>query len=333
MPNLRRSRRLLVTVAAVVGLLGVPTVVAAAVGGGGGSSPPAPLPVQADGAQGESSTTAHDGITDDTAPASTTEAEDAGTETLGTDVPGDAAPTADGTAADAPAPTEGRAVEPAPTATEVRPEEKPDREPPHIRFKCGLERTDRGPVVACVWEPGPADRVAGYRLWRAVDDQAREVIFETRDLRRHGHADRNVEPGHLYHYAVQFIGFEGEVLATSHAERIRIPAPEPAVIRLACESVAHDGPGGVVACKWSQPDVRVAGYKLVRRDADGREVVARVGPDVHAHRERVRPGRYQYRVYGIGRDGGIVAVSPAVSVFVPPDRPDPAVTDRPVAAG
>lgn len=342
MPSPRRTRRLLVTVLAVLAALAVPTVVAAAGGDPGpldddrGSSSPerahvaAPTPDAADAAD----ESAGDGASDD----------ESGTQDSAAPGSDAAEPTVtDATTADA---DDGSgsavATAPADAKPDTRPDVRPDREPPHVRFACELRRTDTGPAIECKWSEAPADRVAGYRLWRAVDDRAREVIHETRDLRENGYVDRAVRPGHLYHYAVQYLGADGEVLVTSHAERIRVPAPEPAHIRLACATSEHDGVhGGVVTCKWSQPDVRVAGYELVRRDAEGRDVVARVGADVHAHRERVRPGRYQYRVYGIDAHGRIVAVSPGVGVHVPHDRPtdaadgttDEPATDRPAAAG
>lgn len=219
--------------------------------------------------------------------------------------------------------------------------DRPEHDRPLPRLGCEAQRSDAGPVVGCKWTPAGPDRAAGYRLLRAVDDRPRTVIFETRDLAQNGYRDVEVGPGHQFHYAVQYLAEDGSVIVTSAPAHVRIPGdePRPERLRLACEQVESDVEhGAVVACKWSQATSdQLAGYRLVRTDGDGREVIARGGREFTAHRDHVRPGRYAYRVVGVDRDGKVIAASEAVGVFVPRpeagDRPDagerPAAGDRP----
>ena len=129
-----------------------------------------------------------------------------------------------------------------------------------------------------------------------------------------------MKPGHTYHYAVQYLAADGSVIVTSRAVRIEIPADRPDVeaLRLACEQAPRESAdAAVVACKWSSATTdRAVGYKLIRRDAEGREVVARGGLEFTSHREKVRPGRYSYRVVAVDADGHVVGASEAVAVHV-----------------
>ncbi len=216
-------------------------------------------------------------------------------------------------------PTDTRPTDTKPTETQPT-DTRPTPDRPSPRFACEAYRTDAGPAIACKWAQVGEDRAAGYRLWRAVDDQARRVVFETRDLTEHGYRDLDVKPGHTFHYAVQYLAADGSVIVTSEAVRIRIPGDRPEVeaLRLACEQLPREtADAPVVACKWSAASTeRVVGYQLIRKDAEGREVVARGGRDFTSHREKVRPGRYAYRVVGVDAEGRVVAASDAAAVHV-----------------
>ena len=118
------------------------------------------------------------------------------------------------------------------TRPEARPE-RPDERPDRVRFDCRArridradrsdrgDRGDRGAVVTCRWSAATSDRVAGYRLLRAVDDGGRRTVFATRDRDRNGYRER-VRPGHRYHYAVQYLAADGTVLHTADAVHLAV---------------------------------------------------------------------------------------------------------------
>jgi fibronectin type 3 domain-containing protein len=82
------------------------------------------------------------------------------------------------------------------------------------------------PAVACRWSDLPERKVAGYRVWRAEMNTGREVVFETRT--ETSFVDGSVAPGHTYKYAVQAIGADGGVIATSEPVKVSVPGDPPA---------------------------------------------------------------------------------------------------------
>ncbi|HEY3238473.1 MAG TPA: hypothetical protein VGL92_02825 [Acidimicrobiia bacterium] len=82
------------------------------------------------------------------------------------------------------------------------------------------------PAVACRWSEVVDRKVAGYRLWRAESNTGRKVVFETRTDT--GFVDRDVVRGHTYVYAVQAIGPDGGVAASSEPVKVLVPGDPPA---------------------------------------------------------------------------------------------------------
>lgn len=314
-PARRRLRRLVAGVGMTAALVATPIAALAAAGSSGSLSATAAGARTGDHVR---TTTPLAVAADDSAPTDAAPNDDKPADTAPSDVgPSDVKPT-DVAPTDT-RPTDARPTDTRPT-TDVRPDETEPRPQPQPELVCEAFRTDAGPAIGCKWTSAEPDRAAGYRLMRAVDDNGREVIFATRDLSQHGYRDLDVKPGHTFHYAAQYLAADGSVIATTNAVHIRIPADRPEVekLRIACEQLPREtADAPVVACKWeSASSESLRGYKLIRRDADGREVVARGGVDFTHHREKVRPGRYAYRVVGVDAEGRVVAASDAVGVHV-----------------
>jgi hypothetical protein len=130
------------------------------------------------------------------------------------------------------------APEPEPVPVpEPKPAPVPEPKPlpqPAIKIGCRLldatadSTTDirPGPAVACRWSEIVDRKVAGYRVWRAEMNTGREVVFETRT--ETSFVDGSVAPGHTYKYAVQAIGADGGVIATSEPVKVSVPGDPPA---------------------------------------------------------------------------------------------------------
>ncbi|MGH9283438.1 MAG: hypothetical protein ACRD0S_10950, partial [Acidimicrobiales bacterium] len=81
------------------------------------------------------------------------------------------------------------------------------------------------PAVACRWSELLDRKVAGYRVWRAESNTGRKVVFESRT--ETSFVDRDVASGHTYVYAVQAVGADGGVIATSEPVKVPVPGDPP----------------------------------------------------------------------------------------------------------
>ena len=127
-----------------------------------------------------------------------------------------------------------------PTTTEAPPEPKPTRPPEpkpvnfELRLECGTRVVENAVMNVCHWGEPNVDGVKGYKVWRAIGDNAREVIGRTEG---HEWSERNAKPGVRYAYAVEAVGEGGVSLGFSNKAAVATEAP--LALKLSC--VAESG--------------------------------------------------------------------------------------------
>ncbi|MGH9022260.1 MAG: hypothetical protein ACRDV9_04040, partial [Acidimicrobiia bacterium] len=110
-----------------------------------------------------------------------------------------------------------------------------DRPVEQLRLACqtgdvAAGRVAEGKATAiCEWSASSSDQAAGYRLWRAGQDEARHVVFESRSETRF--VDAEVRPGGTHAYAVTAVDAEGRVIGHSETVRLKV-APQKAETRV-----------------------------------------------------------------------------------------------------
>jgi len=201
-----------------------------------------------------------------------------------------------------------------------------------LRLRCeGMATDTTPPVIACRWSASEAPRFAGYRLVRG-DGDGRSIVFQTRDRSDTSFVDHQVRPGATYHYVVQVLGPQGQVIGMSErstAQASGRSAGRSDKIRLACEPVSRDR-HRAVACKWSDArsdDAR--GYALVRSidGGPGERVFQKgiEGPNHHIDGPLRAGHRYTYVVVVLDEAGEVIGHSDPVTVGWPSS--DPPVAD------
>lgn len=100
--------------------------------------------------------------------------------------------------------------------------DRDDKDVERLRLRCEGMATDTAPVIACRWSESEAPRFAGYRLVRGDGDH-RAIVFQTRDLSDTSFVDGKVRPGVTYHYVVQVLGPQGQVIGMSEPSTAQAP--------------------------------------------------------------------------------------------------------------
>lgn len=134
-------------------------------------------------------------------------------------------------------PTERPTPKPADRPVTPRPADRPatpkpgERPVEQLRLTCqsgdvtdGRVTEGRAATAVCEWSASSSDQVAGYRLWRAGQDEARHVVFESRTETRF--VDAEVRPGGTYAYAVAAVDAEGRVIGHSETVRLKVAPPK-----------------------------------------------------------------------------------------------------------
>ena len=196
-----------------------------------------------------------------------------------------------------------RPVEPKPTNFE-------------LRLECGTRTVENAVMNVCHWGEPNVDGVKGYKVWRAIGENGREVIGRTEG---HEWSERNAKPGVRYAYAVEAVGEGGASLGYSNKAVVTAPEP-PLALRLTCVSKVIETKLGVV-CEWSavkRDGVRA--YQLWRKVGDGaRELVTTVpadGPRRYFD-TNVQPGQHiVYTVVAVDGDGSVIIGSDGVRVAI-----------------
>ncbi len=226
-----------------------------------------------------------------------------------------------------------------PTTTEAAPEPKPTRpvEPKPVNFElrleCATRSVENAVMNVCHWGEPNVGGVKGYKVWRAIGENAREVIGRTEG---HEWSERNAKPGVRYAYVVEALGDGGVSLGYSNKAVVASPEP-PHALKLACVAKVAETNLGVV-CEWAavkRDGVRA--YQLWRKVGDSdRELVTTVAAsDPRRYFDtNVRPGQHiVYTVAAVDGDGNVIIASDGVRVAVPTEAPKttvkPVETTRP----
>jgi hypothetical protein len=237
-------------------------------------------------------------------------------------------------------PSEPPTTEPTrPTTTEAPPETKPApaAEPKlvnfELRLECGTRTVENVVMNVCHWGDPNVDGVKGYKVWRAIGDNGREVIGRTEG---HESSERNAKAGLRYAYAIEAVGEGGASLGYSNTVVVVLPEP-PLALRLTCVPRVIENKLGVV-CEWSavQSDA-VRAYQLWRKVGDGaRELVTTVPASAQRRYFDINVQRGQniaYTVVALNGDGAAIISSDVVRVTIPNETPTttvkPVETTRP----
>ena len=211
-----------------------------------------------------------------------------------------------------------------PPTTEAPPEPKPVEPKPvnfELRLECGTRSVENTVMNVCHWGEPNVDGVKGYKVWRAIGENGREVIGRTEG---HEWSERNAKPGLRYTYAVEAVG-EGGV-SLGYSNKVVVAAPEPPLaLKLVCVSKVIETKLGVV-CEWSavtRDGVRA--YQLWRKVGDGaRELVTTVPADGARRYFDINVLRGQtivYTVVAVDGAGAAIISSDAVRVTIPIEAP------------
>jgi hypothetical protein len=215
-----------------------------------------------------------------------------------------------------------------------------------VRLACEPRITDRTEqaAVACVWGTDDDVAVRAWQLWKLGLRPASDgrVLATQVGADVTSHLDREVEvPGH-YLYAVLGLDANGEIVARSRIESLRLAVRDHDVDvePMALECAAHRAgsvraPEVTVGCEWrAVTDDAAVGYVLWRQtDGGARTAIARVGLATTAVRDaEVAFGhRYAYVVTAVDGAGEVVGRSRPATVAIPiPDRPVDPEVERPV---
>ncbi|MEO6376374.1 MAG: hypothetical protein ABIQ73_31090 [Acidimicrobiales bacterium] len=225
-------------------------------------------------------------------------------------------------------PSEPPKTEPVrPTTTEAPPETtiaRPVEPKPvnlELRLECGTRAVENVVMNVCHWGEPNVDGVTGYKVWRAIGDNAREVIGRTEG---HEWSERNANAGLRYAYAIEAVG-EGGV-SLGHSNKVVVALPEPPLkLKLTCVAKVIESKLGVV-CEWSAVERdNVRAYQLWREVGDGaRELVTTVPADGKRRYFDVNLQRGQnivYTVVAVDGDGAVVIGSEGVRVTIPNETP------------
>jgi hypothetical protein len=202
-----------------------------------------------------------------------------------------------------------------------------------LRLECGTRTVENVVMNVCHWGDPNVDGVKGYKVWRAIGDNPREVIARTEG---HEGSERNAKAGLRYAYTVEAVGEGGASLGFSNTVVVVLPEP-PLALRLTCVARVIDTKLGVV-CEWSavQGDA-VRAYQLWRKVGDGaRELVTTV-PASGQRRNfdiNLQLGQHiAYTVVALDGAGATLISSDAVRVTIPIETPTttvkPVETTRP----
>jgi hypothetical protein len=225
-------------------------------------------------------------------------------------------------------PTEPPKTEPVrPPTTEEAP--KPTRPPEpkpanfELRLECGTRSVENAVMNVCHWGEPNVDGVKGYKVWRAIGDNGREIIGRTEG---HEWSERNAKAGARYSYAVEAVGDGGVSLGYSNTVVVALPAPPPPLaLKLTCVSKVIETKLGVV-CEWSAVERDgVRAYQLWRKVGDGaRELVTTVPADGKRRFFDINVLRGQnivYTVVAVDGAGAAIVSSDAVRVSIPIETP------------
>ena len=212
-----------------------------------------------------------------------------------------------------------------PTTTEAAPEPKPVNF--EIRLECGTREVENGVMNVCHWGEPNVDGVKGYKVWRAIGENGRELIGRTEG---HEWSERNTKAGVRYAYAVEAVGEGGVSLGFSKAVVVALPAP--LALKLTCVSKVIETKLGVV-CEWSAVERDgVRAYQLWRKVGDGaRELVTTVPADGKRRYFDINVLGGQnivYTVVAVDGAGAAIVSSDAVRVTIPIETP--VITVKPV---
>ena len=216
-----------------------------------------------------------------------------------------------------------------PTTTEAKPEPTPTRpvEPKPVNFElrleCGTRTVENAVMNVCHWGEPNVDGVKGYKVWRAIGENGREVIGRTEG---HEWSERNAKAGLRYAYAIEAVGEGGVSLGYSNTVVVALPAPPPPLaLKLTCVSKVIETQLGVV-CEWSAVERDgVRAYQLWRKVGDGvRELVTTVPADGKRRYFDINVLRGQnivYTVVAVDGAGSTIVSSDSVRVTIPVETP------------
>ena len=226
-------------------------------------------------------------------------------------------------------PSEPPTTEPVrPTTTEAKPEPTRPVQPTPVNFElrleCGTRTVENVVMNVCHWGEPNVDGVRGYKVWRAIGENAREVIGRTEG---HEWSERNAKAGLRYAYAVEAVGEGGVSLGYSNTVVVTLPVPPPPplALKLTCVSKVIETQLGVV-CEWSAVDRDgVRAYQLWRKVGDGaRELVTTVPAGGTRRYFDINVQRGQtivYTVVAVDGAGATIVSSDAVRVTIPIETP------------
>jgi hypothetical protein len=223
----------------------------------------------------------------------------------------------------APEPTVTRPVEPKPVNFE-------------LRLECGTRSVENVVMNVCHWGEPNVDGVKGYKVWRAIGENAREVIGRTEG---HEWSERNAKAGLRYAYAVEAVGEGGVSLGYSNPVVVVLPVP-PAALKMTCVPRVIESKLGVV-CEWSAVERdNVRAYQLWRKVGDGaRELVTTVPAGAQRRYFDINVQRGQnivYTVVAVDGAGAVIIGSDGVRVTIPNETPTttvkPVETTRPAGS-
>ncbi|MEO0495636.1 MAG: hypothetical protein AAF081_19690, partial [Actinomycetota bacterium] len=181
-----------------------------------------------------------------------------------------------------------------------------------IKLHCRGSIADT-PVIGCSWRAPDDAAIVGFQLWNlqtAPTEGVRNLVAEL-GLDANSYRDGAVEAPASYLYVVLGIDADGEVVARSRADRVRLGDPAIERLRLTCDGVERDTPA--VACHWTAPDDAAVASYVLHRNSKGQErtAIATLGADSTGFTDTtVECGvRYGYRIFGLDADGQVVAMS------------------------
>lgn len=106
------------------------------------------------------------------------------------------------------------------TAPTTRPPEPPTTTttaPPVLPITLQCSRSNAGPpyTVSCTWSAVTDPAFAGWRLFRAVGTNPKQVAFTSTDPAARSWTDADVTQGNVYHYLVEALAGDGRTIARS----------------------------------------------------------------------------------------------------------------------
>jgi hypothetical protein len=217
-----------------------------------------------------------------------------------------------------------------------------------VKLRCGAKVSDRAAeahaaAVACEWSARDDLDVRSWQLWNLQirpERGSRNLVVEVgADVT--SHLDTQVTAPAVYIYAVLGLDGDGEIIARSRLQVVKLERRDHKVEPMRLECAAHRAgtdrlPAVTVGCHWSEVSNDAAVGYVIWKSVDGgaRTVLARTGLETTEIRdEAVTFGhRYTYVATAVDSASHVVGRSRAEIVSIPQhDRPVDRPIDRPTA--